>query len=319
MEPVSTQKNNKTLIIAIVIFMALAIFGAAVFGGFLSGDKVAEEQPTALTETTDQTVPATDETAVATDTATDTSAAPFVLNVADAMAARAIGNPNAPVKIVEYASMTCSHCADFNQNVLPELKTKLIDTGKVYLEFQEFPLNAPALDAALLARCLPADRYESFTGLLFKTQEDWTTRPDYITVLKQNAKLAGLSEEGADTCLKSTELRQAIGERIQKATDEWKISSTPTFVVNGGAEFIRGAMPVEEFERIVAKIEGAPEAAPATDAPAVETPAAPIEATPDVTTPEATMPVPEAVVPPAEAPAAPETVTTPEEAAPVAE
>lgn len=285
-----SKKNNKSLIVAIVIFMAMAVFGAAVFSGYLGNESAmpaVEGQIDDMGAGTDEAA-ADDQARYTLDdeavSGSDAQSAPFTLDMEKAMAPRGIGNPNAPVHIIEFASLTCSHCAHFHMDVLPDVKEKLINTGDVYLEFQEFPLNAPALDAALLARCLPADRYESFVGLLFKTQEDWTTRPDYITVLKQNAKLAGLSEEGAETCLKSNELRQAIGSRIQAASEKWKISSTPTFVFNDGADFIRGGMPVEEFERVTAKITGAPteqeaspateEATPAEEEPVVEEPAA---------------------------------------------
>jgi protein-disulfide isomerase len=278
-----SKKNNKVLFVAIAIFLALAIFGAAVFGGYFG--KGSQSNPASQELAMQDETPFVVENTASDDGADQSAAssAPFKLDLDQAMATRSIGNPNAPVKIVEYASLTCSHCAHFHTDILPQLKTKLIDTGEVYLEFQEFPLNAPALDASLLARCLPADRYESFVGLLFKTQEDWTTRPDYINILKQNAKLAGLSEEGADTCLKSTVLRQAIGTRIQKASDEWKISSTPTFVFNGGQEFIRGAMPIEEFERIIAKINGGGEEAAPAPAPAPADTVSTEEAAPETT------------------------------------
>lgn len=282
--------NNTKLFIAIAVFLALAVFGAAVFSGFGNKDGAVPAVEETIGESS---LPPVDETANAdateqeqsatTDTADVSGGQGFDLNAA--LGTRGIGNPNASIKIVEFASLTCNHCASFHKDVLPGLKEKYIDTGKVYLEFQEFPLNAPALDASLLARCLPTERYESFTGLLFKTQDDWTTRPDYLTVLKQNAKLAGLSDEGAEQCLQSNELRQAIGERIQQASEKYKISSTPTFIINDGAEILRGALPLEEFEKAMAKLSGeAPAVTPTEEAPAVDD-AAPVEETPAETAP----------------------------------
>ncbi len=275
--------NNTKLFVAIAIFLALAVFGAAVFGGFLkkNADPAAVEQQASATDETTTEEPATEETAAApadqtAPVTTNDSGHPFDLTAA--MSARSLGNPNAPIRIVEYASLTCNHCAHFHNDILPELKAKYIDSGKVYLEFREFPLNAPALDASLLARCLPQEQYQSFTGLLFKTQEDWTTRPDYISALKQNAKLAGLSDQGIEQCLQSNELRQAIGQSIQHASTQYKISSTPTFVINDGEEYVRGAMPVVEFEKIFTKLSGGTVSeTPST--PDAETPAAGDDAT----------------------------------------
>lgn len=202
-----------------------------------------------------------------------------------AMTIRAVGNPAAPIKVIEFASLTCSHCAHFHNDTLPALQQKYIDNGQVYLEFREFPLNAPALDAALIARCLPPERYEAYTNLLFKTQEDWASKPDYIVSLKQNAKLAGLTEGEADTCLKSPKLRQFIASRVKEATDKFKLNATPTFIVNDGAEIIQGAMPLYEFERVFRSVSdgkiGAVDSAGESNAAETEPAASPEEDTPD--------------------------------------
>lgn len=274
------EQKNKTLYIAIAVFMVLAVFGAVVFGGSLTGKQ--EQVPEGET-IGDSSMPVVGDggmqTAQGTPEPDEESAAPVEIDVEKAMAVRAIGNPSAPIRITEYASLSCHHCADFNQKILPTLKEKYIESGQVYFVFEEFPLNAPALDGALLARCLPAERYESFTGLLFKTQEDWSTRPDYLTVLKQNAKLAGLSDQAAEACLTNIELRQAVGKRLQEASAKWQINATPTFVINDGEEVLRGTVPLEEFERIItgdaksgddssSAAEPQPEPATGNDAPA---------------------------------------------------
>lgn len=281
--------STKKLLVTLVVLIALAVGGAAFYSGYIKKNADApQEQQLAATDAQPEidatlepeATPATEpEATPATDTAAAEGTHSFDLNAA--LAPRGLGNPGAPIKIIEYASLTCNHCAHFHNDILPDMKAKYIDTGKVYLEFQEFPLNAPALDAALLARCLPAERYESFTGLLFKTQEDWTTRPDYINSLKQNAKLAGLSDEGIEQCLQSNDLRQAIGKNIQTASEKHKIVSTPTFVINDGAEVIRGAMPLDAFEQAFTKISGGA----AAPAPTAETPAA--APTPETETPAA--------------------------------
>ncbi len=185
-----------------------------------------------------------------------TEAAPAAsIDVAKAMGTRSLGDPNAPVKLTEYFSLTCNHCANFHNITLPQIK-QYIDSGEVYIEFHEFPLNAPALRASMVARCLPEDKYYGYITLLFKTQDTWTTNPDYMTALRQNAKLAGMSDETFDACVASNELQQALGESIKAATDQWKIESTPTFVVNGGAQTIKGAQPAYEFERVFREVTG---------------------------------------------------------------
>lgn len=198
-------------------------------------------------------VDTTPDTTATGDASTDApdAAAPVAatIDVTKAMGARSMGNPNAPVKIMEYFSLTCGHCANFHNITLPQIK-KYIDSGEVYIEFHEFPLNAPALRASMVARCLPEDKYYGYITLLFKTQDTWMTNPDYMSSLRQNAKLAGMSDETFDACVANNNLQQALGEQIKQATDTWKIESTPTFVVNGGKEIIKGAQPAYEFERV---------------------------------------------------------------------
>lgn len=185
----------------------------------------------------------------------ETQAMTTTIDIDKAMGVRALGNPDAPIKLAEYFSLTCNHCANFHNITLPQIK-QYIDNGDVYLEFREFPLNAPALRASMVARCLPEDRYFGYISLLFKTQDTWMTNPDYMGVLRQNAKLAGMSDERFDACVANNELQQAIGAAMQEATGKWQIESTPTFVVNDGAETIKGAQPAYEFERVFRAVTG---------------------------------------------------------------
>lgn len=207
-------------------------------------DDAMETTPDASPEVTDTTTPAT------------SASQPVTIDVEKAMSTRSVGDANAPIKIIEYASLTCSHCAHFHNDIYPELKAKYIDTGKVYFEFREFPLNDPALKATLTARCLPAEKYEGFVSLLFKTQDHWASGLNYIAALKQNAKLAGMSDETFDACHDSSALKLAVADVMQKGQDQWKISATPTFIINNGAETISGAVPLTEFERVFRKVSG---------------------------------------------------------------
>ncbi len=257
-----TRKNNSGNAIVMVL-LALVIIVAGI-GAYLYFKRVAPTD--ALPETTEmsQTAPI-EETAVETDETgnavpfteeVEATGEPVEIDVAAASSVRGIGDVNAPIKIIEYASMTCSHCGHFHNDVLPALKSKYIDTGKVYMEFREFPLNDPALKATLTARCLPEDKYESFVALLFKTQGQWDSGLDYMKALEQNAKLAGMSKATFDACQAEPMLKLKIAENMQEAKDKWKISATPTFVINDGAEVISGAQPLQEFERVFRKITG---------------------------------------------------------------
>lgn len=245
-----TSQSKKTLALVAALLGVVLLLGLA-YGSGIFGKKDAAPAQTAAADphdhSTDALPPVLDSVPAAE---TNAPVTPGNVDLTAIKAPRIVGSADAPVKIVEYASLTCSHCAHFHKDTYPELKTKYIDTGIVSIEFREFPLNASALDAAVIARCLPADRYESYTSLLFKTQDDWTVKPDYIVSLKQNAKLAGLSEEQADACLADVRIKQFIAQGVKDATAKWKIESTPTFIINDGKEKIGGAMPLYEFERV---------------------------------------------------------------------
>jgi protein-disulfide isomerase len=162
---------------------------------------------------------------------------------------RILGNPEAPITIVEYASLTCPHCAHFANDVLPDIKKEWIDTGKAKLVLRDYPLDEPALRAAMIARCAPPDRYYAFADTFFAAQEKWVRSPDYHEALARLAKLGGMSKEEFDACLKNTELENKIVEGRLKATQELDVNSTPTFFVNGSK--LAGAPTKEEFEKLL--------------------------------------------------------------------
>lgn len=173
------------------------------------------------------------------------------LEVNPLLGIRAIGNPNAPIKITEFFSLTCNHCATFHTGPYQELKAKYIDTGKVYFVYEEFPLNGPALYGSMIARCLPEERYTGFIDILFRTQETWAFSGNFKESLRQNAKLAGMSDEEFDTCFDNKELQNALAKNIAAATDAYNVSSTPTFVINDGERVIRGAKSMKAFDALV--------------------------------------------------------------------
>jgi protein-disulfide isomerase len=160
---------------------------------------------------------------------------------------RILGNPDAPITIVEYASLTCPHCAHFTNDVLPELKKKWVDTGKAKLVLRDYPLDEPALRAAMIARCAPPDRYYAFVDTFFGSQEKWVTARDYRDALARLVKLGGMSREEFDNCLKNTTLENKIVEGRLIASKELDVNSTPTFFINGTK--FTGAPTVEEFDK----------------------------------------------------------------------
>ena len=172
------------------------------------------------------------------------SAAPAT--VQEAMSERVLGTADAPVTIIEFASLTCLHCKDFEVNVLPKLKTAYIDTGKVKLVYRVFPLDGRALLAAMTARCAPKDRYFAFLDALFRGQDSWARAQDTTQALGQVARLGGMSQADFDACIKNQALFEAIKKDATDAQQQYKIESTPTFIING--KKMDGAHTFESFE-----------------------------------------------------------------------
>ena len=140
---------------------------------------------------------------------------------------RQMGNADAPVKIYEYFSLTCPHCAKFYQETFPKLKADYIDTGKVLFISRDFPFDRPGLVAAEMARCVPADRYFPLVDLLFKGQQQWALASDPVAALKPLGKFAGMSEADLNACFADKDLETFIVGEVQKAKDVYKVASTP--------------------------------------------------------------------------------------------
>jgi protein-disulfide isomerase len=161
----------------------------------------------------------------------------------------ALGPANAPVTVTEYASMTCPHCAAFNENVFPKIKSEYIDSGKVRYVFREFPLDIKAAAGSMLARCIAKDdsgKYFAVIDMLFKQQNDWVTKNTTET-LTRIGKQAGLSQQAVEDCLKDQALLDKIAADQKFANEVLKVNSTPTFFING--EMIRGETSFEEFDK----------------------------------------------------------------------
>jgi protein-disulfide isomerase len=162
----------------------------------------------------------------------------------------AMGKDDAPVTIIEYASMTCPHCAHFSNDVFPQLKKKYIDTGKVRFIMREFPLDGLATAAFMLARCAGKDRYYPLIETLFATQRDWVVRAP-LEPLKKIAKQAGISEQAFEDCLNDKKIQDGVEQVRARASKDFKVESTPTFFINGKA--LKGAAELPEFEKEMAQ------------------------------------------------------------------
>lgn len=144
-----------------------------------------------------------------------------------------LGKEDAPVTIVEYASMTCPHCKTFHEKVLPGLKEKYIETGKVRLIFREFPFDPRAFAAFMLARCAPDEFYFPMIDVLFKQQSVWARAQDPRPELLQIAKLAGFTQESFEACLKNEEVLASVQAVQKKGQDDYGVNATPFFFING--------------------------------------------------------------------------------------
>jgi protein-disulfide isomerase len=160
----------------------------------------------------------------------------------------ALGSPNAPVTIVEYASMTCPHCAHFHETTYPELKKKYIDTGKVRFIFREFPLDALAAAGSMLARCAGRDKYFPMIETLFAQQREWVVQKPLEPMLGI-ARQAGFTQQSFDECLANQEMLAGIEETRTRAM-KLGVNSTPTFFING--KIFRGGLTSEELDRQIA-------------------------------------------------------------------
>ncbi|AHY49133.1 DsbA family protein [Bradyrhizobium japonicum] len=161
----------------------------------------------------------------------------------------ALGPKDAPVTITEYASMTCPHCAAFNEQVFPKIKSEYIDTGKVRYIFREFPLDIKAAAGSMLSRCIAKDdapKYFAVTDMLFRQQNDWVLKNTTET-LTRIGKQAGLTQQQVEACLKDQALLDKIAADQKYASDVLKVDSTPTFFING--EKIKGEASFDEFAK----------------------------------------------------------------------
>ena len=159
-----------------------------------------------------------------------------------------IGDPEAPVTIIEYASMTCPHCRAFHVNTLPVIKEKYIDTGIAKLYFREFPFDPAAAAAFMLAECAGEEKYFSMIDVLYEKQSTWS-RGKVVDELFKIAKLAGFTQESFNACLKNQQLLDNVLSIQKKAAEDYGVDATPTFFINGTK--YSGNMSAEDMGKVI--------------------------------------------------------------------
>ena len=163
-----------------------------------------------------------------------------------ALSPRFVGSNDAPIRVAEYYSMTCGHCADFHNNTFPTVKAKLIDEGIVRFEMRPFPLDGLALRAHAFVRAVPETKFFPLVKMLLARQPVWLRAADPVAELQKMAKLAGISADDFNDIMRNRPLLEGIVDLRQKGMDDWKIASTPSFVVNDDL-LIPGNKDYDEF------------------------------------------------------------------------
>ncbi|MCB1885302.1 MAG: DsbA family protein [Geminicoccaceae bacterium] len=163
---------------------------------------------------------------------------------------RVMGDPNAPLAIVEYASYSCPHCAAFHDETLPTIKARYIDTGKAKLVYREFPLDQSALTASVLAQCA-GDRYFQFSDAFFSSQAEWAGAADPKAALVNLARLGGLSPDQIDACLADEAMTDAVLQMRLDGAQKHEIASTPSFLI--GDDLVAGDVGPEAMSAAIDK------------------------------------------------------------------
>ena len=164
------------------------------------------------------------------------------------VAERVLGKATAAVELIEYASLSCPHCAAFHNGPWPTLKKEYVDTGKVKLIYRDFPTDKMALAASMIARCAPEERYFGIIELMFRTQDDWRRSKNPRGDLANIGRLAGMSQATVEACLRNKILFEVVIKQRNEGNQKLNVNSTPTFIVNGRK--IDGVLSLEEFRLV---------------------------------------------------------------------
>ena len=222
------MRNILTILTAIAVVAVLGVAAMEYFGG-PSSDQQASQ-------------PAMSPAAPA---AVAAKAAPVEIGADEFI----MGDATAPVTIIEYASLTCPHCADFHVNILPKLKKSYIDTGKARLVYRDFPLDRLALSGSMMARCAGRERYFGFIDTMYRKQASWRKAKDQLKALARIGLLGGISETDFDACMQNKAVEDQVMKMRLDAQNNFTIDSTPSFIING--KKYTGVVNFAGFEKIL--------------------------------------------------------------------
>lgn len=160
-----------------------------------------------------------------------------------------LGDPKAPVTVVEYASMTCTHCARVQKTTFKGLKSKYIDTGRVYYVLREFPLDPLSLAAFMLARCAPPEKFFPIVDVMFELQDNWAFVNDPGTAVVKILQPMGFTNESVKTCLSDQKILDGVNWVHDRGEKKFHINGTPTFFFNGQRQV--GELTIEDVDKIL--------------------------------------------------------------------
>jgi protein-disulfide isomerase len=159
------------------------------------------------------------------------------------------GKADAPVTIIEYASLTCPHCAAFHTDIMPGVKQRLLDTGKARLVFRDFPLDQLALRAAVMVRCNAGDRRQAMLDVVFSSQATWRAAADPVAALMNIGRASGMTDQDLETCFNNQPVIDGVIQQRLDAEKAFKVGSTPSFVIGG--KLYSGGLSVEQLAVLV--------------------------------------------------------------------
>lgn len=169
-----------------------------------------------------------------------------IVDTLEALETKSIGNEDAPIKMLEFASLTCGHCAKFHNEVLPVIKEKYILTGKIYFTYKDFPLDKFALKASIISRCSGNDNYFKFLDVFYKKQSSWTRTKDPFKSLLKIAKIGGIKDEEIKVCVGNKSIEDGLLKDRLNSSKKYDITATPTLYFNG--EKYKGDLTLEALE-----------------------------------------------------------------------
>jgi protein-disulfide isomerase len=240
-------KNRLYLVFGLIIAFVIASAWAATFGR--AAMQKAEEQTT-LAETQEQSVEDV-QPAAGTDVTSGRANLPLALHVQDTD--MAYGNPNAPVQIVEYASLTCGHCGTFHNEVWPKLRAELVQTGKVQFVFRFLPWDNLSMAVSKVVACGQGEQKDVLLSAFFKTQKQWIESDNQLESVHQIARMGGMTPEQVNACLEDQSLHKQLEAVKKTAVEDLNVRATPTLFING--ERLQGVRRMPEINAVIKSIE----------------------------------------------------------------